>query len=118
MTDEKVVRLPGTEDLPENPIQISGKQGWCQHPNINLDTHDRTVVCGNCGATLDPFDFLHSNARTLQTAWMRYRDVQYKVAEVEKRLHAMAKEEKRLRAQVKRLQDKTVSVNVRGDNKS
>lgn len=114
-TDDKIVQFPTADGLPENPIQIVQKPGWCQHQNINLDTHDRIVICVKCGATLDAFGFLYSNARLLQTAWQNHRLVNSKIAELNNRVQVLAKEEKRLRSQVKRLQEKTGSISVRGD---
>lgn len=119
MADEKVIRAFPANELPENLIAIEprapGKPYFCAHEKISLNAHDRTVNCAQCGATLDPFDFLLNNAKTLQMAWQNHRSASMKVSELNERIAALAKEEKRLRAQVKRLQDKAGSVlEVRG----
>lgn len=117
MTDN-VTQFPGAEALPENPLQLAPRPpGWCRHDSVLLDEHTRTVRCADpkCGAVLDPFDFLRSNARTIQSAWSAYAQTMRQANEVAERVHALKKEEQRLRAMVKRLQDKSGSVvNVRG----
>lgn len=114
---DKVVSFPGTEPLPENPLTVKRPKGLCQHEAITLDEHQRQVQCARCCAVLDPFDYLRHNARTLQVAWQNYRVVQGKVGELQERVDVLAKEHKRLTAQVKRLQDKAPTINVRGEDK-
>ncbi|HXU93214.1 MAG TPA: hypothetical protein VFP33_06105 [Gallionella sp.] len=100
--------------MPENLLSIeprsAGVPYFCNHEAVTLNEHDRAVNCSRCGATLEPFNFLMSNARTIQMAWSNYREAQRKVSELNERIAVLAKEEKRLRAQVKRLQDKTGGV--------
>lgn len=115
--NDNVTPFPGAAELPENPLEIAPRHpGWCDHQSIVLDQHTRGVQCANtaCGAQLDPFSFLLSNARTVQRAWDSYREVSRQVTEVAERVTALKKEEKRLRAMVKRLQEKSGAVvNVR-----
>src|SRR6185312_10759448 len=111
VSDEKVVHaFPGSE-LPENPMQIErSKVMFCSHENIRLVEHDRTVHCVKCGATLDPFNFLFNNALVIRQAWTNHRLANEKVRELSDRIGALMKEEKRLRALVKRLQEKSGEV--------
>lgn len=112
MTDN-VKAFPGAHDLPENPLQLAARRpGWCRHDSVVLDEHTRTVTCADpkCGAVLDPFQFLASNARTIQHAWYAHKQVTQQASEVAERVTALKKEEQRLRAMVKRLQEKTGSV--------
>ena len=113
---DNVTAFPGIE-LPENPMQLVPRPpGYCDHSAIVIDEHNRVVTCADskCGATLDPFNFLCSNATTLQRAWSNYAYVTRQVAEVTERVHALKKEEQRMRGMVKRLQEKAGSViNVR-----
>ena len=119
MTDN-VTQFPGAEALPENPLQMAPRPGlfsYCQHESVVLDDVRRTVQCADpkCGAVLDPFDFLKHNAQVIQRAWSAHRAVMLQANQVTERVHALKKEEQRLRAMVKRLQDKSGSVvNVRG----
>jgi len=119
MSDEKVIHaFPGSE-LPENPLQIEPKDPrlpyYCEHANVRLNEHDRTIACVKCGATLDPFNFVRDNARTIQRAWQSHKEASRIAGELNERINGLKKEEKRLRAQVKRLQDKTGEVlSVRG----
>lgn len=111
---DKVVSFPGAEPLPENPITVTGAPTFCDHEAITLDEHQRQVHCTRCNAVLDAFDFLRHNARTLQRAWQNYRIVQSKASELQDRVEVLAKEHRRLAAQVKRLQEKTAPLQVRG----
>jgi hypothetical protein len=114
MTDNKVVHAFPAAELPDNLLAIeprpAGVPYFCQHDAVTLNEHDRMVNCAKCGATLEPFNFLQSNARTIQMAWINYREAQRKVAELNESIAILTKEQKRLRAQVKRQQDKSGAV--------
>jgi hypothetical protein len=113
MTTDNVTALPGTSALPENPMAFTPERpGYCSHDAILIDTHTRTIRCAevNCGAMLDPFNFLCSNARTISSAWSSYREVTRRANEIAERVHELKKEEARLRAMVKRLQEKSGAV--------
>jgi hypothetical protein len=119
MSDEKVIHAFPANELPENLMAIEpkpvGVPYFCDHPAVRLNEHNRTVNCAKCGASLDPFNFLRNEARTIQRAWENHRAAQQKVNELNARIEALTKEEKRLRAQVKRLQEKSGEVlQVRG----
>lgn len=112
--NDNVKPFPGSPDLPENNLQIEPRRpsGWCSHEAVVLDEHTRTVHCANttCGATLDPFGFLLTNAHLIQRAWDRHREVARQASEIAERVSVLKKEEQRLRAMIKRLQDKTGAV--------
>lgn len=117
MSDDKVIQaFPG---LPENPLQIekvTRTPFYCQHEAIRISSHDRTVHCATCNAALDPFDFLLHSAAILRRAWDNHKSASSMVAELNDRVMFLKKEEKRLRALVKRLQDKSGEVvQVRGE---
>lgn len=108
---DNVVRLGA--DLPENLMTLEKHRHvpfYCEHPAIRLDAHERMVHCTKCGARLDPFDFLHSNARTITSAWHNYDQAKAQVRDIAERISVLKKEEKRLRGVVKRLQDKSGEV--------
>lgn len=111
--NDNVTPFPGAADLPENPLQIAPRPlVWCNHQSIMLDQHTRSVHCADlkCGAVLDPFNYLMKNASTLQCAWQNYREVTRQVREVAERVGMLKKEEQRLRAMIKRLQEKSGAV--------
>lgn len=58
----------------------------------------------------------HWYARALQRAWSAYREVMHKANEVAERVTDLKREEARLRAQVKRHQDKAGVVNTRRED--
>lgn len=116
MSDENIIHaFPGAE-LPENLLTVAPRPSavptFCQHEAIRLDPYDRTVQCARCGQTLDPFSFLHENARTLAMAWENHRYAKSKVDELQERILFLKKEEKRLAAKVRRLAAKTDDVIV------
>ena len=115
--DDNVRQFGGaTALLPDNPLAITPRRvGWCRHDAVTLDEHTRTVTCANpqCGAVLDPFDFLVSNGNTIQRAWSAYKHTMQQVHEIAERLSILKKEEKRLRAMVKRLHEKVPVLNTR-----
>jgi hypothetical protein len=121
MTTDNITPLPGAAGLPDNPLRIAPRHPeYCDHSSVLLDAHTRSVQCANlkCGATLDAFDYLLKNARSIQSAWDCYRQVTRQANEVAERVHALKREEARLRAMVKRLQEKTGAVlTVRGETK-
>lgn len=114
---DNVVRPFPVAELPENLLRIEPRSEavpyYCQHEAVTLNEHERSVHCARCNATLDPFDFLLMNARTLQNAWSNFREATRKVGELNERIALLAKTEKRLRAQVGRLKDKTAVLNPR-----
>lgn len=114
MSDNKVVQAFPATELPENLMAIEARPAgvpyFCAHEAVTLNEHDRMVNCTRCGAALEPFNFLLSNARTIQMAWSNHREATRKVSELNDRIAILAKEEKRLRAQVKRLQEKSGGV--------
>jgi hypothetical protein len=115
---DNITPFPGATDLPVNPLGVesSGYRHFCSHDFVTLDAHTRTVQCAGpkCGAVLDPFNFLLSNAQTIRRAWDAHAQAMRQTNEVAERVSMLKKEEQRLRAMVKRLQEKSGAVlNVR-----
>lgn len=115
---DNVIQAFSKPALPEQTLVITtqppGRKMFCQHERLSIDTHERLITCGDCGQVLDPFAFLHQNAITLQRAWQDHAYVKRELGEMQDRVSGLKKEEQRLRAMVKRLNEKTGVVNVRG----
>src|SRR3569832_532727 len=110
MSDDVIRQFPGVE-LPDNPMAIAQrKPGFCQHDKIVLAEHMRTVTYAQNRATHETKDKQHNNARTIQIAWQHHHGVMQKVREIGDRVDALKREEQRLRAIVKRLQEKSGAV--------
>ena len=111
MSDDVVKPFPG---LPANPLQVEPlhDHSVCSHDAIRIDRLERRVTCAKCARVLDPFNYLETNARTIQMAWEHHRQVTNQVREIGERIHAMKKEEARLRAKLKRLQDKDGAITI------
>ena len=118
MSDDNVIQAFKPAELPAQTLSIdkppAGKPLHCVHDALRIDPHERAVACAKCGQALDPFDFLLSNAAVLQRAWQDHAYVKRELGDVQDRVTALKKEEKRLRAQIKRLGDKITIVDVRG----
>ena len=110
-----VTAFPGGADLPDNPMKMAPRHpGWCRHDAVVMDDHTRSIQCADpkCGAVLDPFNFLRQQAHTIAGAWEAHRCARQQANEVADRVTVLKREEQRLRAMVKRLQDKTGAVIV------
>lgn len=116
--NDNVIQAFKPAELPEQTITIDkqpqGKPMYCQHEALRIDAHERTVACSHCGQVLDPFNFLLTNAATLQRAWQDHGFVKRSLSEMQDRITELKKEEKRIKAQIKRSADKITVVDVRG----
>ena len=102
VSDDKVVALRPSPDLPDNPFTIEASpRDFCQHQRVVLDEHNRTVRCAQCSKVLDPFDFLKNEVRGIQSAWESHRKVTAMVRELQTRVGELQSEEKRLKARIK-----------------
>lgn len=107
MSGNNIARFPGVGELPDLPVTIDrGKDGFCRHPAIRLNEHDRAVFCAQCGASLDPFDYLRSEANAIRSGWDAHRMVKAKTDQLVERINLLEKEAKRLSALVRRLKAK------------
>lgn len=118
---DKVVTFPGAEPLPENLIQREDDPKrytrFCTHGRITLDEHQRLVNCAECGAVLDPFQFLLKQTDLLQRAWDNYRMASRKVDELNTSIGNLKTEEKRLKGRVQRAKLAQPVIDTRGKDK-
>ena len=119
MSDDNVIHAFKPAELPEQTLAIEkhppGKPIYCDHGSLRIDAFDRTIACAKCGQMLGPFDFLHKSAHVINRAWQDHASVRRDMSDMQDRVTALKKEEKRLKAMVKRLGDKTETViDVRG----
>lgn len=119
MSGEKIIQhtFGKADALPENILKVERGTDtcYCAHGSILLDEHLRQVQCAKCGAVLDAFDFLRGNGTHIQRAWNNYRQAQGQVAALNESIAKLAREEKRLKALIRRLQDKSgAKLDVRG----
>lgn len=63
--------------------EAPGSYGYCQHESIVFSVKERTVTCGLCNKTLDPFDALQILGR--KTWWEMHR-VENEIEFAEKRV--------------------------------
>jgi hypothetical protein len=119
--NDKVVTFPGAEPLPENLIQREedhlGRTRYCTHGRITLDEHQRLVNCADCGAVLDPFQFLLKQAELLQRAWDNHRMAARKVEELNASISNLKAEEKRLKGRVARAKAAQPVIDTRGKDR-
>lgn len=115
MSDDNVIRTFPKKGLPECPVEVGQRFGYCRHRSIMVVEHDRQVICTECNATLDAFDYLRGEALAIRRGWESYRHVEQLCNEKQQRIADLEKERKRLTAQVKRLKGKAqgVAIDVR-----
>ena len=119
MADNNIRSLPGVESIPECPMELissHNKQLYhCDHASLIIDVHERSIRCAKCGASLDPFDYLAGTGQQIQRAWADYKSVRSRIQDFNESIARLQREEKRLKALVKRLQDKSATkLDVRG----
>lgn len=116
MSDQNIVSFPGIpQELPEQTITLEKRPfNFCQHAKISLDSHQRLVNCVQCGAVLDPFEYLETNAVVLQRAWSDHASVKRTLTDMNDRVATLKKEEQRLKASGRRLKEKQPVIDTRG----
>lgn len=116
---DNIRSLPGVEGIPDCPMELVSSRSkqifYCDHPSLIIDVHERSIRCAKCDAALDAFDYLASTGQQIQCAWADYKAVRNRINDFNESIARLQREEKRLKALVKRLQDKTASkLDVRG----
>lgn len=102
-------------DPGEPPMTVNrGPFTFCQHTRIEADEHTRTLICHECGATLDAFDFVRKQAATIQQAWSRYAHLQREASELVGRVDSLKKEEQRIKSRLKTAREKLPIISTRG----
>ncbi|RFP32463.1 hypothetical protein [Duganella sp. BJB476] len=118
MSSDNVIHAFKPAELPAQTLTIekppAGKKMYCQHGGLRIDPHERSIACAECGQVLDPFDYLLTNAATINRAWQDHGYVKREISDIQDRITELKKEEKRLKAQIKRSADKITVVDVRG----
>lgn len=117
--NEKVIHaFKAADDLPPCPIQVKSSSPvyHCDHRSLQIDVHERSIRCDACGAVLDPFSYLVKNGQSLQMAWQDYRAVRERVKSLNESIERLVREEKRLKALIRRTKDKLPErLDVRGE---
>ena len=116
---DNIRSLPGVEGIPECPMELVSSRSkqiyYCDHPSLIIDVHERSIRCAKCDAALDPFDYLERSGNQIQRAWDDYKAVRRRISDFNESIARLQREEKRLKALVKRLQDKSATkLDVRG----
>lgn len=116
MSDDKVIRpFDKVAEIPACPIEVKSSSPvfHCSHGQLEIDVYERTVRCSQCGAMLDPFDYLAKQGQELKFMWGRYREVKKRIHELNESVDRLAREEKRLKASIRRNKEKLPVLDVR-----
>jgi hypothetical protein len=114
--DSNVVVAFKPTDIGEPPMTVKRVDfNFCKHTRIEADDHTRTLICHECNATLDPYDFVRKSAITIQQAWQNHAFTQKQLAELVDRVTTLKKEEARIKGRIKTARDKLPIISTRGD---
>jgi hypothetical protein len=118
MSDEKIIQhaFGAAKELPDCPIRVESSSPifHCNHPALAIDTHERAIRCAKCDAVLDPFDYLANCGRSIQMAWRDYKYTRAEITRLNESVDRLKREEKRLKASIRRQQQKAPILDVRG----
>jgi cell division protein FtsB len=107
VSEDKVIHaFPSRDPVPECPVDVKQRTFHCRHEKVSVDENIRMIVCTQCEARIDPFDYLRGEAYALRRGWQDYQSVVAATTEKRAACEKLEKERKRLQAQVKRLRDK------------
>lgn len=111
MSDGEFV-APVLQLIPGARPQTSLKgYSFCQHPRTELDESTRTVLCLDCGKTLDPFDVLVGYARLeRRLQWSRGEE-----RAADQRVAALKEEERKIKARTRAASRKDADAAVAAD---
>lgn len=114
--DSKVVVAFKAAEIGEPPMTVKRENfSFCKHGRIEADEHTRTLICHDCGATLDAFDFVRKQALTIQQAWSSYKHLQSQASELVTRVDALKKEEQRIKSRIRTAREKVPIISTRGE---
>lgn len=83
-------------------ITIVHKGAYCRHMSVLINETRRTIECARCEAQLDPFSVLVEYARHERTfSW-----AEKNLLDIRRRVEELKKEERRVKARVKRATEK------------
>lgn len=108
-----MIVLDGTESKDSNIINIHGeplemkeierKSDFCSshHKKINVDEHERMIVCRECGKVIDPFNYIlgwaREGTRRMQRLDAMDAEIRTKHQQLEEVKTALAREKARVR---------------------
>jgi hypothetical protein len=113
--DSNVVVAFKPSDIGEPPMTIKRVDfNFCKHTRIEADDHTRTLICHECNATLDPYNFVRQSAITIQQAWERHAYTKKELAELVDRVANLKKEEARIKSRINTARSKLPVISTRG----
>jgi len=105
--------LDGTENKDSNIIDIRGeplemteverKSDYCMshHKKVEVDEHERLIICKECGKVIDPFDYMLGWAREGTRRMQRLKslddEIRHKHNELETMKAVLAREKSKVR---------------------
>lgn len=88
--------MPGAEVTPKR------REKFCRHRHVIAVEKTRMLECDHCGATIDPFDFIWDWANERVRFRYQNRELQLQCKETQKRLDDLKRQERNIRARIKR----------------
>lgn len=101
---KEVVVMPADDyEMPELKIVLSEKENYCSHEQVQVWQYHRVVKCSNCGANLDPFDFILSCGKQERYALSSLQYIRWEIKQSYAERDKLRKEVINLKAQKRRL---------------
>lgn len=103
---DKIVKVIEREetDMPEPSLNvIEEHRKYCAHEHVNLFVHHRILVCRDCDATIDPYDFVFKLAREGNNHISTIKWLRYELKNIQKQKEELEKDIRNLKAQKRRV---------------
>jgi len=71
---------------------------YCRHLPVTVDKHSRTVVCRDCGATIDPFDWMLAFAEKEEAELLAVQGLRKERQQLEEDIRGLKRERSRVKS--------------------
>ena len=106
-TENTVVPFRVAKSLLESHVKkpVPPKSQYCRHRHSEMDSLERTVTCTDCGATLDPFDWMERTLDENARYWREQSELKKEIGSLHKKVEELKDEEKRVKARLRNARD-------------
>ncbi|MGC6654173.1 hypothetical protein [Pantoea sp. EEL5] len=110
-------RFDGNSDIKEMRNLVEAEKPKdapyrCQHANVLVDAHYRSLTCRHCGAVVDPFDWINERAKGESKVDWELKSLRQEIKDHRDGLEKLKREETNCRARIKTAQFKLNDLNM------